>query len=182
MNLPREEFQEEEMKLYAQTALQSELGKDFMKKKNPIKQVLLLRDRNKNDKQGVPKSRGIGFIEFETHEQALAFLEHAVKDKYRFEKTYKRTPIIEFAIEDIRKMQRKHKITEKVKKLQSDKQSENKPKSKGDREDKKLILQNANNASKLQIEETIASADVSDMKSYDAARRSLNDIKSRGLK
>jgi len=40
-----------------------------------------LRDRNKVDADGVPKSRGIAFIEFETHEQALAFLEFSVKDK-----------------------------------------------------------------------------------------------------
>lgn len=71
---------------------------------------MLLRDKNKIDKEGIPKSRGIGFIEFKTHEEALTFLEFCIKDKQSFEKKYKKTPIIEFSIEDARKMAKKNKM------------------------------------------------------------------------
>ena len=100
---------------------------------NFLNQVLLLRDRNKVDADGVPKSRGIAFIEFDTHEQALSFLEFCVKDKQNFEKKYKKTPIIEFAIEDIRKMQKKNKIRSMVEQKQKENKSDKKPKSKEER-------------------------------------------------
>ncbi|EAS03801.1 RNA recognition motif 2 in vertebrate RNA-binding protein (macronuclear) [Tetrahymena thermophila SB210] len=182
MNIPKDEFQEEDIRLYAQAALIKEHGQEYFKKQNPIKQVLLLRDKNKLDKDGVPKSRGIGFIEFNTHEQALSFLEYCVNDKQNFEKKYKKTPIIEFSIEDARKMAKKNKLLEKVKQKQAEKKKEKKELTEEELESKKKILKNTNEAAKIKIQNILDQSNCSDMSLYEEGKKLLKDIKSRGIK
>ncbi|KAL4435734.1 hypothetical protein ABPG74_018285 [Tetrahymena malaccensis] len=182
MNIPKEEFQEEDIKLYAQAAFVKEHGQEYLKKQNPIKQVLLLRDKNKLDKEGIPKSRGIAFIEFNSHEQALSFLEYCVKDKLNFEKKYKKTPIIEFSIEDARKMAKKNKLLEKVKQKQAEKKKEKKELTEEELESKKKILKNANEAAKIKIQNILDQSNSTNMSLYEEGKSLLKDIKSRGIK
>ncbi|KAL4510834.1 hypothetical protein ABPG72_004988 [Tetrahymena utriculariae] len=182
MNIPKDEFQEEDIKLYAQAALIKEHGQEYLKKQNPIKQVLLLRDKNKLDKDGVPKSRGIGFIEFNTHEQALSFLEYCVNDKQNFEKKYKKTPIIEFSIEDARKMAKKNKLLEKVKQKQVEKKKEKKELTEEELDSKKKILKNANEAAKIKIQNILDQSNSTNISLYEEGKSLLKDIKSRGIK
>ena len=68
----------------------------------------LLYDPTRPDANGKPRSRGIGFVEFDEHEHALAALRSLNNNPDVF--TAARRPIVEFAVEDaraVRKLERR---------------------------------------------------------------------------
>lgn len=68
-------------------------------KQNPqIKQVKILRDDEKVAKDGLPLSKGLGFVEFKEHQHAVVALRSLNNNPKVFKRD--RRPIIEFAIEN----------------------------------------------------------------------------------
>lgn len=67
------------------------------------KQVKLLKDKDRKDTTGAPQSKGYGFVEFTVHDHALTAL-RKVNNNPKFFGPNNR-PIVEFAIENARKLQ-----------------------------------------------------------------------------
>ena len=65
-----------------------------------IRQAKILRETDRADRDGNPKSKGLGFIEFEDHEHALCALRELNNNPVAFKPD--RRPIIEFAIENVK--------------------------------------------------------------------------------
>ena len=68
----------------------------------------LLYDATRPDADGKPRSRGIGFVEFEEHEHALAALRTLNNNPEIFGKA--RRPIVEFAVEDARQVRKLERV------------------------------------------------------------------------
>ena len=66
-----------------------------------VKQAVILRDATRLDTTNNSKSRGIGFVEFETHEQALVCLRQLNNNPAAFASADRR-PIVEFAVESVK--------------------------------------------------------------------------------
>jgi nucleolar protein 4 len=83
---------------------------------NPrVLRAKLLFDPGRPDENGKPRSRGIGFVEFEEHEHALAALRALNNNPTTF--TSQRRPIVEFAVEDaraVRKLERRREGLDKA--------------------------------------------------------------------
>eukprot|EP00793_Prasinoderma_coloniale_P004027 PRCOL_00006869-RA len=75
--------------------------------KPAIKQAKVLVDSERNGKDGKPRSRGAGFVEFGEHEHALACLRHLNNNPKVKGFTAERRPIVEFAIEDVRMLRKR---------------------------------------------------------------------------
>ena len=77
----------------------------------------LLLDASRPDENGNPRSRGIGFVEFDEHEHALAALRALNNNPTTFGS--QRRPIVEFAVEDaraVRKLERRRDALDKAQK------------------------------------------------------------------
>jgi len=76
-----------------------------------IKQVKILLDGDRTNKDGTPKNKGSGFVEFKEHEHALLCL-RAINNN---PKTFRadRRPIVEFAVEDVRVIKKREAIKAK---------------------------------------------------------------------
>lgn len=78
-----------------------------------LKQVKIVRDMNRLDKSGKPRSKRFGFVEFHKHEDALDALRALNNNPSIFGNSQR--PIVSFALEDMRKLhvrqlKRKHAI------------------------------------------------------------------------
>ncbi|KOO24803.1 RNA-binding protein 28 isoform 1 [Chrysochromulina tobinii] len=69
-----------------------------------IKQVKILRDEGRLDRHGMPRSRGFGFVHFESHAHALAAL-HALSDNPNV-LPERRRMLVEFAVDNVQKLKR----------------------------------------------------------------------------
>jgi nucleolar protein 4 len=67
-----------------------------------IKQVKILRDEGRLDRHGMPRSRGFGFVHFESHAHALAAL-HALSDNPNV-LPERRRMLVEFAVDNVQKL------------------------------------------------------------------------------
>ena len=67
-----------------------------------IKQVKILRDEGRLDRHGLPRSRGFGFVHFESHAHALAAL-HALSDNPNV-LPERRRMLVEFAVDNVQKL------------------------------------------------------------------------------
>jgi nucleolar protein 4 len=76
-----------------------------------VKQARLLRDTSRVNSAGTAASRGMGFVEFLQHEDALAALRAMNNNPTIFGKD--RRPIVEFALDDARAA-RKHDLNLKL--------------------------------------------------------------------
>jgi hypothetical protein len=83
--------------------------KNVINKKRIFKQVKILTEK---DKTGGTASKGMAFVEFTNPEHAEVFLKSV--DDLKVAKSFaeNRTPIIEFAFEDIRKLKQIEKMKE----------------------------------------------------------------------
>jgi len=79
------------------------IGSHCWKDQKRVKSVKLLKDLEKSERKGRDISRGICFVEFVKHETARMFLENVKKDCSLLKRKNK-TPICQFAIDDIRKL------------------------------------------------------------------------------
>lgn len=95
----------------------AELKQVFQKASNHAKmvQVKIARDLTAKDKEGNAFSRGFGFVEFKTHYDALVALNATNNKPGLFEKFKNSRLIVEFAVENIIKLQQRE---EKKKALQ----------------------------------------------------------------
>lgn len=66
-----------------------------------VVQCIVLRDKEKVDASGQPRSRGCGFVEFESAEHALVCLRQMNNNPVLFGGPQRR-PIVEFAIDSVR--------------------------------------------------------------------------------
>lgn len=80
----------------------SEFEKDVLSKKIFIKQATIAREDERVDKNGDKRSRGYGFVEFNSHDFALAALRAVNNNPKVF--TAEKRPIVAFALDDQRKM------------------------------------------------------------------------------
>ena len=89
---------------------------------NPrVMHAKLLYDPTRPDAEGKPRSRGIGFVEFDDHEHALAALRSLNNNPETF--TASRRPIVEFAVEDaraVRKLARRREGLDKAQRERDD--------------------------------------------------------------
>ncbi|XP_078437086.1 RNA-binding (RRM/RBD/RNP motifs) family protein isoform X2 [Wolffia australiana] len=87
-------------------------------KQNPtILQVKLLKDAKKGKVKAKGHSRGVAFVEFQDHEHALVALRVLNNNPETFGVDHR--PIVEFALDDIRKLQqRKHRLSTQREKSQ----------------------------------------------------------------
>ncbi|GLJ26614.1 hypothetical protein SUGI_0517070 [Cryptomeria japonica] len=100
-NVPKSMTEKELKKLFI-NAIQSRASKQ-----NPvIKQVKILRDIRKPVSTVKGRSRGVAFIEFGEHEHAIVALRVLNNNPETFGPEHR--PIVEFAIEDVRKLQKRN--------------------------------------------------------------------------
>ncbi|XP_057857790.1 uncharacterized protein LOC131066909 isoform X1 [Cryptomeria japonica] len=100
-NVPKSMTEKELKKLFI-NAVQSRASKQ-----NPlIKQVKILRDIKKPISTVKGRSRGVAFIEFGEHEHAIVALRVLNNHPEKFVPEHR--PIVEFAIEDVRKLQKRN--------------------------------------------------------------------------
>jgi nucleolar protein 4 len=71
-----------------------------------VKQAKIVRDENRRDRRGEPRSRGFGFVEFGTHEHALAALKHLADNPRALEAHggKGRLLLVEFAVDSVQKL------------------------------------------------------------------------------
>jgi nucleolar protein 4 len=94
-NVPPEVDQKQLKKIFHDAVLQRAT------KANPkVLHARLLFDNTRPDANGKPRSRGIGFVEFDAHDHALAALRTLNNNPTIF--TAAKRPIVEFAVEDAR--------------------------------------------------------------------------------
>jgi nucleolar protein 4 len=104
-----------------------------------LSKVKILRETERTDASGIGKSKGIGFVEFGDHNQALAALRKVNNNPNYFGG---KRPIVEFAIEDARKVL-KHKESRKFGRKEFQK-----PKEKNEERDSKKPKLQQNSESK----------------------------------
>mmetsp|Transcript_34910 Transcript_34910/g.81677 ORF Transcript_34910/g.81677 Transcript_34910/m.81677 type:complete len:900 (+) Transcript_34910:80-2779(+) len=76
-----------------------------------IDKVQLVRDQERRDSENVRKSRGFAFVTFKDHKWAMSTLQHLNNNPEIF--GGKKRPIVEFAIEDKRKIQMQKELFQK---------------------------------------------------------------------
>jgi nucleolar protein 4 len=79
-----------------------------------IKQAKVVFDKEKLGPDGLPKSKGYGFVEFSIHEHALHAL-RAINNNPTFFRSANKRPIVEFALDDARKVLVRKKMHETIK-------------------------------------------------------------------
>jgi nucleolar protein 4 len=89
--------------------------------KPALKQVKIVRDDDRLDRQGVPRSRGFGFVQFEKHEHALAAL-HTLGDNPKLLPDG-RMLLVDFAVDNVQKL-RVHLTKEKKRAEQQQRHSQ----------------------------------------------------------
>ena len=158
-NLPKKTFREPQLKQLIKLAIPFVVGDNTGKKRRIIKSHKFLFDTAPSEKSTRTNSfKGIVFIEFTTHEHAITFLTYLRMNPRTINAT--KIPIVQFAIDDARKvrkwedqakLQRELQEAKKVKKTQKEiKQG------KKDRRSK-------NKASRLIIENILKQKDMSRM-------------------
>jgi nucleolar protein 4 len=73
-----------------------------------VRQCKIVRDEEKPDMNGIPKSKGYGFVEFLEHEHALLALRLINNNPKVFTQNHR--PIVEFALDDVRKVMVRNKL------------------------------------------------------------------------
>mmetsp|Transcript_129 Transcript_129/g.210 ORF Transcript_129/g.210 Transcript_129/m.210 type:complete len:202 (+) Transcript_129:1062-1667(+) len=109
-NLPLE-FDEKELKTLCQTHATQKSDEEDKKKKLPkIRQVKIIRSADRTDKHGKARSKRFGFVEFVKHEEALRCLRSLNNNPAIFTKSQR--PIVEFSLDDVRKLMvlKKHMV------------------------------------------------------------------------
>jgi len=87
-----------------------------------VSQVKIIRDKIRTDKEGKPKSKGFGFVEFNDHESALACLRALNNNPFVFTKNQR--PVVEFAVDDQRKLHARNKRLERNSKRQEQREEQ----------------------------------------------------------
>ena len=118
--------------------IQTLIGSKSHLDRKRVKQIKLLKDLEKSERLGKDVSRGICFVEFDSHDTALKFMK-AVKSSPGGTGMCKKKeiPICSFAIDDIRKLQKRLKKLERQKEKNS---ALLKPKTKEQKKDQKQEL------------------------------------------
>ncbi|KAK9804437.1 hypothetical protein WJX73_000419 [Symbiochloris irregularis] len=96
-----------------QALLQEAVRARAVKAAPRLKQVKILRDPDKPDKDGKPTSKGMGFAEFESHEHALCALRQLNNNPSVFGEA--RRPIVEFALENSQTLKRRQEKQDRMK-------------------------------------------------------------------
>eukprot|EP00457_Paulinella_chromatophora_P002099 gb/GEZN01002103.1/.p1 GENE.gb/GEZN01002103.1/~~gb/GEZN01002103.1/.p1 ORF type:complete len:832 (+),score=143.65 gb/GEZN01002103.1/:137-2497(+) len=105
-NIPAE-YSEKNLKELFQKFAMSGTGR-----RAPVKQVKIVRDKERIDSKGVRRSKRYGFVEFETHDAALSALRKLNNNPRVWGKDTR--PIVEFALDDQRKLLIRRKKLEKT--------------------------------------------------------------------
>jgi len=91
-------------------------GQNPQKTQPVVSQLKIVRDKTRTDKDGNPRSKRYGFIEFKEHEHALACLRAMNNNPSIF--TESQRPLVEFAVDDQRKLFTRKKRFERSTKKQ----------------------------------------------------------------
>ena len=115
-NVPPEVDQKQLKKIFHDAVLQRAT------KANPkVLHARLLFDNTRPDANGKPRSRGIGFVEFDAHDHALAALRTLNNNPTIF--TAAKRPIVEFAVEDARAVKKLERRRDGLNKAQRERNS-----------------------------------------------------------
>lgn len=108
--LPKKNFDESDIKAFVAAFQKASFSAKDIKHKKFIKQIQLLKEKGEGDQT---KTKGIAFVEFILADDALKFMTYLIVEQQYKSLNNKTIPIIEFAIQDIRIINKKLAIFEK---------------------------------------------------------------------
>lgn len=103
--LPKKNFDESDIKAFVAAFQKASFSAKDIKHKKFIKQIQLLKEKGEGDQT---KTKGIAFVEFILADDALKFMTYLIVEQQYKSLNNKTIPIIEFAIQDIRIINKKN--------------------------------------------------------------------------
>ena len=160
-----------------QLFINNNYSKNEIKHKKFVKQIQLVKEKNELEQ----KNKGLAFVEFIDSQVALKFMGYLIQDQQYKKINNALLPIIEFAIQDIRVINKKLKIFEKKQEHQKQIQERNNVEKKKEKKEKKEKQRESQDKVNKQIIEQMITNDTV-VQNKAKIKEILKRMKSRGTR